>query len=180
MAAKSALVRGYAQALLEVAEAEGTLADVEEELFRFAKALEREAGLREALTDPRLPPDRKRAVLLDLLGERASRHTLNLLGFLIEQGRARELVGIIEGLAEAAAERREHAIAEVRTAVPLTGTRRKKLVAALSKATGRAVEVKVVVDPAVVGGAVARVGAEVFDGSIATRLQAARERLGST
>ncbi len=179
MARKEALIRGYAEALFAIAEAEGDLATVEDELFAFAKAVERESRLREALTDPGLPAERKRAVIQDLLGSRGSRHTVNLLAFLVEQGRARELGSIIEGLAAVAAEHREHRLAEVRAAVPLSDKQRKGLEAALSKATGRAIEAKVVVDPSIVGGVVARVGDEVFDGTVRTRLDEARHRLGS-
>jgi len=179
MAEKDAVVQGYAEAILTVAEAEGVLETVEDELFRFAKVVEKQGKLRDALTDPGLPFERKRAVLHDLLGERASPHTLNLLGFLIEQGRARELGRIIQGVAEEAARRRERALAEVRTAVPLTATQRNRLREALSKASGRDVELKVLVDPSVVGGVEARVGEQVFDGTVRSRLRAAKERLGS-
>jgi len=67
---KDSLVRGYAEALYAVAEAEGAIRDVEDELFAFAKAIERHSKLREALTDPALPSDRKQAVVHDILGER--------------------------------------------------------------------------------------------------------------
>jgi len=141
--------------------------------------VEREGRLREALTDPALPAENKKALIRELLGDRASPHTAGILGFLIEQGRARELGRIVEELAELAAERRRHVVAEVRTAVPLTVERRKRLAEALSKATGKDVEVKVVVDPSVIGGILARVGDEVFDGTVRTRLREARERLRS-
>ena len=148
MATKDEIVRGYAQALLAVAEAEEDLGTVEDELFAFAKTVERDARLREALTDPALPAENKRAVVKELLGDRANPHTVSILGFLIEQGRAKELGRILEGLAELAAERRKHVVAEVRSAVPLSQERRKKLAEALSKATGKNVEIKVVIDPA--------------------------------
>ena len=74
---------------------------------------------------------------------------------------------------------REHALAEVRTAVDLTAEQRDAWPQALSHATGRKVDVKVVVDPSVIGGVVARVGDEVFDGSIASRLEDAKQALGS-
>ena len=179
MATKDEIVRGYAQALLAVAEAEEDLGTVEDELFAFAKTVEGNARLREALTDPALPPENKRAVVKELLGDRANPHTVSILGFLIEQGRAKELGRILEGLGELAAERRKHVVAEVRSAVPLSQERRKKLAEALSKATGKNVEIKVVIDPAVIGGVLARVGDEVFDGTVRTRLEDARERLGS-
>lgn len=179
MAGKDALIRGYAEALFVIAEAEGSLAAVEDELFAFAKAVERQGRLREALTDPALPAENKVTLIRDVLGERASPHTSNVLGFLVEQGRAREIGRIVEGLADVAAEHRRRKVAEVRSAVPLTDKQRRSLEAALSKATGRTVEAKVVVDPSVIGGVVARVGDEVFDGTVRTRLADVKERLGS-
>ena len=169
--------RGYARALFAVAEAEGVLDEVTDELFRFARAVERQADLRQALTDPALPPDRKHAVLRDLLGERANPHTLHLVEFIVDQGRARELEAIVEEMIQLAADRRRHAVAEVRTAVPLDRERRERLARALSEATGKEVELKVIVDPSLVGGVVARVGDQVIDGSIRRRLELARERL---
>jgi F-type H+-transporting ATPase subunit delta len=179
MPAKENLVHGYAQALFSVAEAEGALGSVEDELFSFAKALEQSTQLREALTDPALPAENKKAVVLDVLSERAHPVTLSLLGFLIESGRSRELTSIVQELATLAAERRQHALAEVRTAIPLSEERQKRLAEALAKATGKSLEIKVVVDPSVVGGVVAHVGDEVFDGSIRTKLNEAKRHLTS-
>jgi F-type H+-transporting ATPase subunit delta len=172
--------RGYAQAIFAVAEAEGVLDQVEDELFRFARTLEREQELRTALTDPGLPAERKRAVLQDILGERTNPQTESLLGFIVEQGRARDLPSIVDELAELAARRRESAVAEVRTAVPLDEERRARLERALVRATGRTVELKVVIDPSVIGGVVARVGDQVIDGSVRRRLELARERMSET
>jgi F-type H+-transporting ATPase subunit delta len=179
MGSKDPVVQGYARAIFAVAEAEDALAQVEEELFRFARALESSNDLRDALIDAAVPADRKKAVLADLLGDRAHPQTVRLLGFIIEQGRARELGKIVDALLRTTAESREHALAEVRTAVPLSDDQKARLQEALSKATGRTVELKVLVDPSVVGGVVAHVGDQVFDGSIRTRLQEAKEQLGS-
>ena len=116
MAERDRLVRGYAEAVLAVAEAEGTLDSVEDELYRFARTVERQTDLRDALTDPGLPADRKKAVIQDLLGARANPQTVGLLGFLVEQGLARDLTRVVDTLAELAAERRQRSLAEVRTA----------------------------------------------------------------
>jgi F-type H+-transporting ATPase subunit delta len=175
--AKEDLVSGYAQALLSVAEAEGALDRVEDELFAFSKAVEQNRELGQALTDPALPSENKKAVVAELLGDRAHPVTENLVGFVIESGRARELGGIVERLATVAAERRQEALAEVRSAVPLSDDQRERLREALSRATGRPVEVKVVVDPSVVGGIAARIGDEIFDGTVARRLADARQHL---
>ena len=178
--ATEGIIRGYAQALFSVAEAEGVLERVEDELYAFARAMEQNADLREALTDASLPYENKRAVLVELLGERAHPVTLNGLSYIVESGRSRELGKIVDELASVAAERRSQALAEVRTAVALSDAQRTRLTKALSDATGRSVQVKVVVDPSIVGGAVARVGDEVFDGSIASRLEGAKQQLGAT
>ena len=172
-------VTGYARALYAAAEAEGALPKVEAELYDFAKALEARTDLREALTDAAVPAERRTAVVAELLSERAHPTTVALVNFVIEAGRARDLTRIVEELSRVAAEERQHVVAEVRSAVPLDEARRSQLEGALSRATGRTVEVRVVVDPAVVGGAVARVGDEVFDGSIATRLREAKQQLGA-
>jgi len=173
------LIGGYAQALFAVAQAEDVLPKVEDELYAFGKALEQHTDLREALTDAVLPVENKKAVVEDLLGERAHPITLGLLGFVIDLGRARHIPKIVEELARMASVERSHALAEVRTAVDLTDEQRRRLAEALSRATGRTVDVKVVVDPSVIGGVVARVGDEVFDGSIASRLEDAKQALGS-
>jgi F-type H+-transporting ATPase subunit delta len=170
---------GYARAFFTVADAEGALSSVEDELYAFGKAIETNTELREALTDAALPPENKKAVVADVLGERAHPLTVSLLGFAIDAGRAREIPRIVDDLARTAAAQREHALAEVRVAVELSEDQRARLAEALSRATGRRIDLKVVVDPSVVGGAVARVGDEVFDGSVASRLEDAKQALGS-
>ena len=173
------LIGGYAQAIFAVAEAEGALDTVEEELFAFTGALDRSADLRQALTDRALPAESKTAVIRELLGDRAHPVTMSLVEFVVTAGRAKELGDIVHEVATMAAERRKHVLAEVRTAVPLTEERRRKIAEALSKATGLEVEVQVILDPSVVGGVVAHVGDEVFDGSVASRLDEAKQHLGS-
>jgi F-type H+-transporting ATPase subunit delta len=172
------LARGYAQALFQVAQAEGALEQVEDELFRFARILENETRLRESLTDPTVPPEHRANMVQELLGPKASPHTTNIVGFVVQQGRARELPKIIDSLVQLAAEERNKAVAEVRCAVPLDGDQREKLKDAIARATGKQVEMKVLVDPSVVGGLLVRVGDQVFDGTVRHRLQMAREHIG--
>jgi F-type H+-transporting ATPase subunit delta len=179
MPERDVVVRGYAEAFLAVAEADGAEGRVVEELLAFDAAVEQHPELQEALTDASLPVENRSAVVQDLLGERAHPTTMHLIGFAVRSGRAKELRAIVEAMAALAAARRDAELAEVRSAVPLDDTQRGRIARALSEATGRTVEVKVVVDPTVVGGVVARVGDEVFDGTVATRLDDAKQHLGS-
>ena len=178
MSTKDPRVEGYAKALFQIAQAEGVLDQVEDELFRFARTLENEIRLRDALVDPQLPAERRVAMLRELLGNKASQHTINLISFVVEQGRAREITPIIDLMVELSARERQRAVAEVRCAVPLDDDQRGRLERALREATGKEITVKVIVDPSVVGGLVARVGDLVFDASVRRRLERAKEELG--
>ncbi len=167
----------YANALLEVARAEGQLAEVEDELFRFARTFEASDDLRMALTDPLLPVERRVAVVEDLLGSKALRSSVALVLLVVSAGRAFELPEIVDRFVELAAAERRRAVAEVRSAVPLSSDQVERLRQALNHATGKNVEVKVVVDPSVLGGIITTVGDIVIDGSVRHRLEQMKEQL---
>jgi F-type H+-transporting ATPase subunit delta len=171
-------IDGYANALFEVARVEGSLLEVEDELFRFARTLEANDELRSVLTDEAVPVARRQGVVEDLLGGKASPVTANLVQFVIGAGRARQLPQIIDRLVQRAAAAKESVVGEVRSAVPLTDEQKTRLAEALGKATGKNVEVKVVIDPSVLGGLVAQVGDQVIDGSVRARLDQLREQIG--
>jgi F-type H+-transporting ATPase subunit delta len=162
--------RAYAEALLGVARAEGTLRDVEDELFRFSRLLDGNDELRSTLTDASIPVSRRQQVVEDLLGGKASPTTVSLLSMVIGAGRSRDLPGIIDELVKLSAASAQKQVAEVRTAIDLDEDQRSRLAAALQQAVGSPVEVKVIVDPDVLGGVVAQIGDTVIDGSIRTRL----------
>jgi F-type H+-transporting ATPase subunit delta len=164
----------YAEALFGVARAEGTLGEVEDELFRFSQTLEGNDELRTTLTDPLIPAARRQQIVEDLLGGKASPTTVALVSMVVGTGRARSLPAIIRKLVEMSAAEANKEVAEVRSAVPLTDDQRTRLAKALGQATGKDIEVKVVVDPSVLGGIVAQVGDTVIDGSVRRRLDQLR------
>ncbi len=168
-------VDAYAEALVVVARAEGHLGAVEDDLFRLARTYEASDELRMALTDPALPIERRVAVVDELMGNKALATSTALASMLVAAGQAHDLIEIINRFVVLAAAEREHEVAEVRSAVPLEDAQIERLAAALGQATGKNVEVKVVVDPSVLGGIVARVGDTVIDGSIRHRLDQLKE-----
>lgn len=172
-------ISGYADAFIAVATAEGVLDKVGDELFRFARVLEQELKLRDALIDPSLPADHRSKMVVEILGAKASAHTVNLVRFVVEQGRARDLPEIIDTVVLRAAEARNFSVGEVRSATPLTDAQKASLTEALERATGRNIELKVVVDQSVIGGLIARVGDVVFDASVRRKVAGLRERIGS-
>ena len=175
--AENELVSGYAQALFGVVQAEGELDRVEDELFRFGKLLEQNHELKQALSDQGIDKQQREKVLEELLADKVSPHTLGLLSFIVTQGRARQLPQILDQVARLAAEARQSVVAEVRSAVPLDDAQQQKLAESLSKATNKNVTVKVIVDPAVIGGVIAKVGDTVIDGSIKRRLDQLKEQV---
>jgi F-type H+-transporting ATPase subunit delta len=163
--------QAYAGALLAVARSEGALGDVSDELFRFARVLEANDELRTTLTDQQLAVSRRQQIVEDLLGGRAHPITVTLVSMVVGAGRARDLPEIIDELVQLSAAEADKEVAEVRSAVPLTDDQKQRLAAALEAATGKKVELKVIIDPGVLGGIVAQVGDTVIDGSVKSRLQ---------
>ena len=102
---------------------------------------------------------------------------LQLVSLVVGSGRGRDLPAIIDRLVERAAATKQRAVAEVRSAVPLTDDQQERLAAALANATGKQVELKVVVDPSVLGGLVATVGDTVIDGTVRSRLDQVKSLL---
>ena len=170
-------VAGYASAVLDVARAEGVADRVSDELFRFARAVESNDELGRTLGDATLPAERRQAVVEDLLGSRAHPVTTSLVSFLVGSGRGRDLPAIVDSVVRQAAASQDKEVAEVRSAIALDADVSQRLAAALSANLGKQVEVKVIVDPAVMGGVAVRVGDTVIDGTIRHRLDQLREVL---
>jgi len=170
-------IEGYARGLFEIARAEGTIDEVEDELFRFARSYESSDQLRNALTDEQIPASRRQAIVEDLLGGKVTPTTTQLISMVVGSGRARDLPAIVDKLVARASSAKNLELAEVRSAVPLTPDQETRLAAALANATGKEVNLKVVVDPTVLGGLVATVGDTVIDGTVRTRIEQLKSRL---
>jgi F-type H+-transporting ATPase subunit delta len=170
-------VGAYAEALYAVARAEGDTAEIEDELFRFARIFEGSDELRDKLSDPHIPVATRQQIVEDLLGEKARPATTQLVSLLVGNGRVRELPAIVTAMVELSARAAQKEVAEVHSAVPLTDDQVARLAEALQKATGKRVDVRVVIDESIKGGIVARVGDTVIDGSVRRRLEQLRNSL---
>ena len=177
MTPASSKVEAYAQSILEIARAEDRIALEEDDLFRFARALEGSDDLRVALTDPALPVDRRLAVVDQLTAGKILPLSTAIIGLVIAAGQVNDFSAIADRFLELAAGEREHAVAEVRSAIPLDDAQIDRLAAALSRATRKSIEVKVIVDPTVLGGIVAQIGDTVIDGTIRHRLEQMKAQL---
>lgn len=162
---------------LVAAERDGSLDDVEDELFRFARTTASSTDLRSALTSRTAAPAAKSALVQQLLRGRARPVTERLVTRLVIQPRGRSLEAGLEALSKLAAERRNRSVAVVTSAVPLSDEQKRRLGASLAKLYGRQVHLNLDVDPEILGGIRVQVGDEVINGSVADRLERAQRRM---
>ena len=183
-----------------VAEKDGSLDRVEDELFRFGRILDREPELSRLLSDTATPVDKRVGLLRGVLVARrrpagpgrpppgvgagppvqkVTPVTATLLEQAVRNPRSRNLDVAAEELSELAAGRRDRYVAHVRTPVRMTGEQEQRLTDSLTRVYGRPISLQVELDPDLLGGLVVRVGGELIDGSVAGRLAAARRALPS-
>ncbi len=176
-----AVARRYARALFEVSLAEADPRQVERELDTFVGLVQRHAELWRALTHPAVSPSRKRAAVASLVEHAAplSPVLAKLLLLLAERDRLKVLPDLLEAYRERVLEHRRVIRAQVATAIPLSDDRLRALAEGLARATGREVQVEARVDPSLIGGAVARLGSLVVDGSLARQLERAKAELAA-
>jgi len=171
----SSRIQFYADAFLDVLHAEGGANEIVDELFRFARVIEGSDELRDALSDPHLPVERRQQIVEDVLAEKASPTTIGLVSLVVATRRVHDLTEIVDALLEKTSTQGNRVIAQVRSAVPLTDDQKARLAEALKTNTGKDVDIVVIVDPDVLGGLVTQIGDTVIDGSVRQRLSQLRE-----
>jgi F-type H+-transporting ATPase subunit delta len=165
------------EAELAAAEKADKLADVEDELFRFGRVVSGDPRLAAALSDPAADAARKTALLTDLLASKATEYTVWLAEMAVNGLGGRGFDASLQRLVELTAARRDRQVAYVRVAAPLTDEQEERLSTRLSGLYGRQISLKVTVDPKIIGGATVQVGDDLYDGSVARRLDLARTAL---
>jgi F-type H+-transporting ATPase subunit delta len=175
------VVNTYARALADVVignrlDAVRTVAEVQQ----VAGLADQSRELREVWDNPSIAAEQKRAVL-DAIVRRAgiSPPVRNFVAVLIDKRRTRFLSEIVKQFAHDLNERLGIAEAEVTTARELTVEERAELEADLSRVSGKAIRATYQQNPALLGGAIARVGSTVYDGSVKGQLERIRQQLVS-
>jgi len=165
------------EAVLAAADRAGRLGDVEDQLFRFSQIVSGDRQLSGALGDSTADIERRLTLLRQLLEGKADPATAVLAEVALRGFGGRSFDGGLHRLIELAAARRDRQVAYVTTAAALTDDEEQRLADKLSELYGRQISLKVDVDPAVIGGVRVRIGSEVFDGTIARRLDQTRKAL---
>lgn len=162
-------VGGFTDALLGEVEVEG-FAQIEEELFRWARTVEANAPLRRLLLDRDAELESRLGTTEQLLAGRVHRVTLRLARYVIEGGRPRDVVGTLDFIVDYVARARDWRVARVHTARPLDAENQVRLVNSLATLTGKSVELQIVEDPSLLGGVLVEVGDLRLDATTRGRL----------
>ncbi len=169
--------KAYAMAIVAVGRAEGELDKVQDELFSLSRTLGGSEELLSTLTDAQVPVARRQQIVEDLLAGKVSKSTIATVSMVVAAGRARDLTGIADELVALGAAEGGRDVAVVRSAIDLTDDQKARLATALQQAVGRPVDIRVVIDPSVLGGLVAQVGDTVIDGSVRRRLDLLKQAI---
>jgi len=166
-----------AEALLRSSEKAGTLADVEDELFRFGQIVAGNAELAVTLSDPGATTSRRVKLVEDLLKGKAQPVTVRLVEVALEGFLGRSFDSSLTRLVELTAAKRDREVAYVTVAKPLSDADEQALADKLSGLYDRPVSLKIDVDPSVIGGVAVQIGSDLYDGTIVRRLNAARQAI---
>jgi F-type H+-transporting ATPase subunit delta len=168
------------QALLEVAERDGQVDEVEDQLFRFSRILDAQPRLAILLGDYAVPADGRVGLLrktLECASGDVNPVAVSLLSQTVELLRGEPAEEAVLLLAEVAVARRGEIVAQVSAAAELSDAQRTRVTEVLSRIYGHPVTVQLQIDPALLGGLSITVGDEVIDGTLASRLAAAKAQL---
>jgi F-type H+-transporting ATPase subunit delta len=176
--ASRASARRYARALFDVVAKSGDVDATLAELKVLGAAITGHADLERALTSPGVPLGAKQNVMRELIAlQPVSKVVARLMTLIVENDDVNELAVVVEEFEQRVLDLHQVVKAEITSAVPLAADKVAAIQASLAAAAGSRVVVTSRVDPALLGGVVAKVGSRVYDGSIARHLARIRARL---
>lgn len=167
------IARPYASALFEIAAADGNVDAVENGLVAIARLIDESPDFMRFLRSPVINTDDKAAAIGAILGRANAQPTVaNVVRVVARNGRLFALPAIIKAFRARAAEARGEVSAEVTSATPLTRDQVATLAATLKGRIGKDVTLEEHVDPSLIGGLVVKVGSQMIDSSLKTKLTA--------
>jgi len=176
MALRDTSARRYAEAAFEIGRADGTLDSWERDMATIGETL-RHAELRSLLQHPAIPFAEKERVLRRVMGRAVAAGPINLVLLMVRRGRPGAIDRMIERFTELLRRHRGISLAEIRTALPLDDGQRAEIVTRLRALTGSQIEIDETVDPNLLGGIAVRIGDQLYDASVRSRLERLRARL---
>lgn len=174
----SGAAKRYAQAVIDLAKEQGTLDAWHDDLARLDDVM-RDPAAASYFANPGVATAEKRAGLDQIMAQ-ARPETGNLIRLLLERGRLEIVPDLVRLFEEGMRAERGIAVAEVTTAEPLAEDEQAMVRERLGRMLDKQIELRLTVDPEIIGGLVARVGDMLIDGSVISRLRQLRARLAAT
>ena len=156
----------YAKALLSLSLDLKKVDLVNDDMQLIATTIEENEELQNMLDNPVIKLETQRSTLIALFDKKIDKLSTNLINLLIENKRLPILQEVAFQYTLLFDEHNGAQNAEVTTAVPLTGVLEEKVLAKVKELTGKKVSLENIVDPAIIGGFILRVGDKQFDASI--------------
>jgi len=170
----------YANALADIALEQGAAEPTAKQLSAFGAVYAESAELRTFLASPAVTIEGKHAVIEKIIVRMGASKILRNFLFVIADHRRTALIPeIIATFQQVIRQRQGVAEAEISSAVELSAAQKKELAATLARLTGKKIETKYSLDPALLGGAVVRIGDTIYDGSLRSRLNEMRAQLAA-
>ena len=167
------IARPYAAALFDLAKSEGSVDAVEAGLVDIQKIAGESDDFRRFLRSPVIAADAKATAVDAILANSKTNATVaNLVKVVARNGRLFALPAIIKAFQALAAADRGEVSADVTSATPLSGAQLKTLADTLKQKVGKTVTLTEHVDPSLIGGLVVKVGSQMIDSSLKTKLTA--------
>jgi F-type H+-transporting ATPase subunit delta len=161
----------YAQALFDLALETGRLDAVRADVVSLKTAWTESADLRRLATSPVISTaDQAKGLVAVATQAKFEKNTVNFLGLLAQNGRARDLGAVVAGFERLYAKHAGIIAAEVVSAQPLDAKQLAAIKTALNASLGKAPELTTRVDPSILGGLKVKVGSKLFDASLKTKL----------
>jgi F-type H+-transporting ATPase subunit delta len=173
---KGAIARRYAEAAFEIGVENQTLDRWLNDLRTIADYL----GARQLafiLSEPNIQFERKEQVVRDLLQDKVQKDALGLALLIVERQHVEGVKQVRDEFERLYDNYRGQAHAELTTAAPLDDDLREQVKADLQRVTGKRIILHERVDPTILGGAIARVGDTLIDGSVRRKLSLLRQQI---
>lgn len=173
----SRVARRYAAALFQTALKVNEADAVEQDLKVLAAFLEEYPQVLESIGVPRVPEERKKAVLQALIGASLGPLARRFVDVMVDHGRESALPETAAAYARLVDESRNIVAASVISAAELDASQQERLKTKLDSLTGKDTRLEVSTDPSLVGGMVVRIGDTILDGSVRGYLEQFAQRL---
>lgn len=170
MSRGSVVAKRYARALFEIAQQQGVIAEVEQQLELVAAATAGDAEIRRFLAFPNIDVTKKVELIKSAISEKVSALVLHTIELLISRGRQEAIGDVYEAYTKIAGEALGQAHAVVYTAKQLSAEELAKVEATFSEIAGKKIKAEQFVEPALLGGVQVRIGDRLYDGSLSGKL----------